>query len=138
MQHVNLAVVVAESGNKRLALKAGQIVLLLQVLHQGVALFFDVGKMAETGIALINIDLTNRPRPAKNVLIKVAMDGAQMRQPASRRAKRQRGRAQGGEFVGGLCQALRLTNTERIAHHIQAGIEVRIAVVTNFIAHSAS
>ncbi|MMZ70270.1 hypothetical protein D1872_332730 [compost metagenome] len=66
------------------------------------------------------------------------MNGTEMRQTARRGAERQRGSTQRRQFVRRLRQSLRLANTEHIAHHIQAGIEVRVAVVANFIAHSAS
>ncbi|MNN49369.1 hypothetical protein D3C81_1638900 [compost metagenome] len=56
--------------------------LVFQVLHQRVALFLDISKVAEAGIALVNIDLAQMARPVKNILIELAMNSAQMRQTA--------------------------------------------------------
>ncbi|MNR29950.1 hypothetical protein D3C85_1473710 [compost metagenome] len=138
VQDVNLTVVVAEAGNKLLTSESSQVAFFFQILHQGVALFFDIGEVAKTSITLIDIDFTNCACPAKNILIEMSMNGTEMRQTARRGAERQRGSTQRRQFVRRLRQSLRLANTEHIAHHIQAGIEVRVAVVANFIAHSAS
>ncbi len=40
---------------------------------------FDISKVAERRIALININFTQLPRPVENILIQLAMDSAQMR-----------------------------------------------------------
>ena len=64
-----------------------QVALFFQILHQGISLFFDVREMAETGITLIDIHFTQMTRPVKDVLVKLPMNRAQMRQAALRRAQ---------------------------------------------------
>jgi hypothetical protein len=60
-------------------LQANQITFFLQILHQGIALFFDISKVAERRITLININFTQLPCPVENILIQLAMDSSQMR-----------------------------------------------------------
>ena len=79
MEHVDLTVVVTQAGHKLLFLQTVEIPLFLEILHQDIALFLDVGEVAEAGVALINIDFADIARPVKNILIKVAVDCTEMR-----------------------------------------------------------
>ena len=79
MQHVDFTIVMCQPLDELLFLQANQITFFLQILHQGIALFFDIGKVAERRITLININFTQLPRPVENILIQLAMDSAQMR-----------------------------------------------------------
>ena len=79
MQHVDFTIVMRQPLDEFIFLKASQILLFLQILHQGIALFFEIGKVAERRISLININFTQLPCPVENILIQLAMDSAQMR-----------------------------------------------------------
>ena len=79
MQHVDFTIVMRQPLDEFIFLKASQILLFLQILHQGIALFFEIGKVAERRISLINIDFAQLPRPVENILIQLAMKSTQMR-----------------------------------------------------------
>jgi hypothetical protein len=79
MQHVDFTIVMRQPLDELRFIQANQITVFLQILHQGIALFFDISKVAERRITLININFTQLPRPVENILIQLAMDSAQMR-----------------------------------------------------------
>src|SRR5699024_1296324 len=79
MQHVDFTIVMRQPLDELLLLQANHITFFLQILHQGIALFFDISKVAERRIALININFTQLPCPVENILVQLAMDSAQMR-----------------------------------------------------------
>ena len=74
VQDVDFPVVPAQTRNERRATDSAEIVLFLQRPHQRIALFLDPRKMAEWGIALINIDVSELPRPVEDILIELMMN----------------------------------------------------------------
>ena len=85
MQDVNFAVVMSKTFNEFILRETHQITFLFKILKQRVSLFFDIGKMAETGVALIDIHFTQLPRPVEDILIELAMNSAEMRQSPHQR-----------------------------------------------------